>query len=93
MKLCNSAEPWSKAEWCWRGKKRGEILASAYIFAGSVHPGLRKLSAAFTMDPIYRVRDANTAGALQDSQQTGRNQTLPSVDPITLSAAEHRVWP
>lgn len=88
MKLCNSAESQSKAEWCWRGKKRGKILASAYIFAGSVHPGLGEFSAAFTLDPIHRVKAANTAWALQGAHQTGRNQMLPSVNPITLSASE-----
>lgn len=59
-----TAEPRSKAGWCWRGKKRGHSLANAYLFAGIVHPELEKLSAALIVGLVRRVKGENTAWAI-----------------------------
>lgn len=82
MKLCNSGEPQSKAEQCWRGRKvQGEL---------SVHPRLVKLCAAFIVDSVPKVRGANaSAWAIQDSWLMGINQTLFSVNPFIPSEG----WP
>lgn len=71
------------------GKEEGGDLGKC-LFAGSVHSGLGKLSVAFTMVPVHRVRGANTAWAIQDGPADRQKS---NVSPITLSATERRVWP